>query len=121
MGGVTLLCKAGTAASTHGFSDSRYASSQYGGAMFVWGLDTSAISVSISDGTTFASCSAVSNYPVRTRDAPQRSLTRRVWVPSDMGAAVGGPVRVAGGADVRMRLLSGAKVRSCGRVRVRRE
>ena len=59
--------------------------------MSVWGYDTSVISVSISDGTTFADCSAVSDdiYSVRTRDTPQRSLTRRVWVPSDMGAAVG--------------------------------
>ena len=93
MGGVTLLCKAGTAASTHGFSDSRYASSQEGGAMYVIGYGSSNISVSISDGTTFANCSAVSDgrygYSVRTRDAPQRSLTRRVWVRSDMGAAVG--------------------------------
>ena len=89
MGGVTLLCKAGTAASTHSFSDSRYALSQEGGAMYVYGSETSVISVSISDGTTFASCSAVSGFSVRTRDAPQRSLTRRVWVPSDMGAAVG--------------------------------
>ena len=90
VGGVSLLCKAGTAASTHGFSDSRYASSQEGGAMYVIGYGSSAISVSISDGTTFADCSAVSaSFSVRTRDAPQRSLTRRVWVPSDMGAAVG--------------------------------
>ena len=58
--------------------------------MYVWGSGSSAISVSISDGTTFASCSAVSEwFSVRTRDTPQRSLTRRVWVPSDMGAAVG--------------------------------
>ena len=91
MRGVTLLCKAGTAASTHGFSDSRYASSQDGGAMFVYGSGTSNISVSISDGTTFADCSAVSEISsVRTRDTPQRSLRRRVWVPSDMRAAVGG-------------------------------
>ena len=90
MGGVTLLCEAGTAASTHGFSDSRYASSQEGGAMSVYGEGTSNISVSISDGTSFADCSAVSaSFSVRTRDAPQRSLIRRVWVPSNMEAAVG--------------------------------
>ena len=53
--------------------------------MHVHGADTSAISVSISDGTTFANCSAVSvtGPAVRTRQrtALQRSLTHRAWVP----------------------------------------
>ena len=67
----------------------RRAVTQYGGAMYVLGADTSAITVSISDGTTITSCSAVAGADdaVRARRPQQRvSLCGEAWVPGDVGA-----------------------------------
>ena len=104
-----------------------HASSQFGGAMHVSRYDTSAISVSISNGTTFASCSAVAGgyTAVRTRHAPRSgpSPAGRGWL-AIWGWRWGGSARVAGGAGVRVRRRRRAQGEAmswpqCGIVRLR--
>ena len=59
--------------------------------MYVYGEGDSSITISISDGTTIAHCSAVAGVDVvvRARHAPQRSLTRGGHgLPGDIGVGV---------------------------------
>ena len=86
------------------------AASQYGGAMFVYGNDDSALTMTISDVTiTGCSAEAGGDGGVRARHAAQ-------WGPSVGGAGVtgAGVPRVACGVDVRTRLASRCDGAPCG-------